>query len=70
MARTFRVFSGGEFTKNVKIISEVTPYFAILSQPFLEREDMFKSDGLTWKVRMEAVAKALHWRTMYFNPGA
>lgn len=38
--------------------------------PMLERQDAFKTDGMTWKVRIEAVAKALHWRTMYFNPGA
>ena len=38
--------------------------------PFFERQDMFKVDGATWKVRMEAVAKAMLWQGMVKNAGA
>lgn len=37
--------------------------------PFMERQDMFKVDGATWKIRIEAVAKAMLWQGMVKNPG-
>jgi len=37
--------------------------------PFMERQDMFKVDGATWKIRIEAVAKALMWQAMVKNDG-
>jgi hypothetical protein len=40
------------------------------STPYMERNDEFTRDAASWKVRIEAVAKALDWRGMVFNAGA
>lgn len=37
--------------------------------PFFERQDQFSVDGTTWKVRIDAVAKALSWKGMVRNAG-
>ena len=34
-------------------------------EPYFERQDQFTRDGVMWKVRMDAVAKALDFRSMY-----
>lgn len=38
--------------------------------PFLEEQDGWNIDGVEFKVRIDAAAKALEWRTLYKNPGA
>ena len=39
-------------------------------QPYMESQDGFKQDGVTYKVRIEAAAAALDFRGLYKNPGA
>lgn len=38
--------------------------------PYMEEKEGFTVDGMTYKVRMEAAAAALEYRTMYKNAGA
>ncbi len=38
--------------------------------PFLENEQGWRTDGTEFKVRIDAVAKAIDWRGMYENDGA
>lgn len=38
--------------------------------PTLETMPGWNTDGIEWKVRIDAAAKALEWRTIYKNPGA
>ena len=38
--------------------------------PYLEQMDQGTADGVTWKVRIDAVARALDFRGVYFNYGA
>ncbi len=38
--------------------------------PFLERKDEFKRDAMDWKVRIEAVARAVDYRGLLRNAGA
>lgn len=35
-----------------------------------ESEQDFSTDGARWKVRLEAGAKAIDWRGLYWNYGA
>jgi len=37
--------------------------------PYLEEQDGFSSDGVTYKVRIDAAAEPLDFRTLYFNDG-
>jgi HK97 family phage prohead protease len=37
--------------------------------PYLEQMDQGTADGVTWKVRIDAVARALDFRGVYFNYG-
>jgi hypothetical protein len=38
--------------------------------PFLEQQNGWDVDGVEYKVRIDAAAKALEFRTLYKNPGA
>ncbi|MDH5187350.1 MAG: HK97 family phage prohead protease [Rhodospirillaceae bacterium] len=38
--------------------------------PVVEQQDGWNVDGIEFKVRIDAAAKALDWRTMYYNVGA
>ena len=38
--------------------------------PYLEEKQGWNVDGVEYKVRIDAVAKALDWRGLYFNYGA
>jgi hypothetical protein len=38
-------------------------------EPYIEEEQQFSSDGVSYKVRIDAVARALDWRGMYKNAG-
>ncbi len=38
--------------------------------PFMESQDGFKQDGVTYKVRIDCAAAALDFRGLYKNPGA
>jgi hypothetical protein len=38
--------------------------------PFIEQQEGWDVDGVEFKVRIDAAAKALEWRTIYKNPGA
>ena len=40
------------------------------SKPYLERRDGFNIDGMEFKVRIEAAAKAVDWRALVYNAGA
>lgn len=40
------------------------------AEPVIERMDGWTVLGLTWRIYLDAVAKALDWRTMAKNPGA
>ncbi len=49
----------------------VTVFFlAGAERPFMENRSGFNVDGVEYKVRIEATAKALDWRGLYKNPGA
>ena len=39
-------------------------------KPYLETRNGWDRDGIEYKVRLDAVAKALDWKTMFKNPGA
>jgi len=39
------------------------------SNPYLEQQQGWEVDGVEFKVRIDAAAKALEWRTLYKNPG-
>lgn len=39
-------------------------------KPYMESRQGWNVDGLEFKIRIDAVAKALDWKTMYKNPGA
>lgn len=38
-------------------------------EPFMESREGFESDGLQWKVRLEATAGAIAYQGLYFNDG-
>ena len=38
--------------------------------PYLESQQGWNIDGIEWKVRIDAAAKAVDWRGLYKNPGA
>ena len=38
--------------------------------PYLESQNGWNIDGIEWKVRIDAAAKAVDWRGLYKNPGA
>jgi len=40
------------------------------SNPYLEQQQGWEVDGVEFKVRIDAAAKALEWRTLFKNPGA
>lgn len=40
------------------------------SNPYLEQQEGWDVDGVEFKVRIDAAAKALEWRTLLKNPGA
>lgn len=44
-------------------------YLAGESTPILESKEGWRVDGIEYKVRMTAAAKALAWQTFYKNPG-
>lgn len=53
------------------VIDTVTMFFLDGQQePYLEEQDQFTDDGVTWKVRIDAVARALDHRGLYYNDGA
>ena len=45
-------------------------YLNGMSAPYMEQQEGFTSDGMKYKVRIDAAAAPLGWRTMYKNPGA
>lgn len=52
-------------------IDTVTVFFLNgQSTPYVEQQDNWTSDGVTYKVRIDAVARALDFRGLYFNYGA
>ena len=52
-------------------IDTVTVFFLNgQSAPYIEQQDNWTSDGVTYKVRIDAVARALDFRGLYFNYGA
>lgn len=52
------------------VIDTVTMFFLDGQQePYLEEQDQFTDDGVTWKVRIDAVARALDHRGLYYNDG-
>ena len=49
----------------------VTIFFLDGNQtPTIEQQQGFDVDGVKYKVRIEAGAKAMHWKALYKNPGA
>ena len=57
--------------KGSAVIDTVTVYFLDGNdQPYLEEQDQFTDDGMTWKVRIDAIARALDHRGLYYNDGA
>ena len=40
------------------------------SEPFMEQMDPWNKDGVSYKVRIDAGAKALDYRALYYNYGA
>jgi hypothetical protein len=40
-----------------------------VQRPYLETRDGWKVDGVEYKVRIDAGAKAVDWRALYFNDG-
>ena len=40
------------------------------SSPYMEREKEFETDCIKWKVRTDAVAKAVRWEGLFKNAGA
>ena len=38
--------------------------------PFMDEQSGWNSDGIEYKIRIDAVAKALTWESLYKNPGA
>jgi hypothetical protein len=57
--------------KGNSTIDTVTVFFLEGSngQPYIEEENQFTSDGITYKVRIDAVARALDYRGLYRNDG-
>ena len=57
--------------KGNSTIDTVTVFFLEGSngEPMVEEEEQFTSDGISYKVRIDAVARALDWRGMYKNSG-
>lgn len=52
-------------------VDTVTVFFLNGQQsPYIEEVDMGSADGVTYKVRIDAVARALDFRGLYFNYGA
>lgn len=45
-------------------------YFDGIAAPFLDQQDGWTIDGVEYKVRIEAAAAPLEFRTLYKNPGA
>lgn len=45
-------------------------YLDGVDTPFLDQQDGWDRDGTEWKVRIDAVAKALAYQTLYKNAGA
>lgn len=39
-------------------------------EPYMEQRSGWNVDGVEWKVRIDAVAKATDWRGMFYNDGA
>jgi hypothetical protein len=37
--------------------------------PYIEQQNGFNVDGVTFKIRIEYGVKALDWRGLYLNPG-
>ena len=58
--------------KGNSTIDTVTVFFLEGSngQPMVEEQEQFTSDGITYKVRIDAVARALDWRGMYKDIGS
>ena len=58
--------------KGNSTIDTITMFFLEGSngEPMVEEQDQFTSDGITYKVRIDAVARALDWRGVYKNSGA
>jgi hypothetical protein len=58
--------------KGNSTIDTITMFFLEGSngEPMVEEQDQFTSDGITYKVRIDAVARALDWRGLYKNAGA
>jgi hypothetical protein len=58
--------------KGNSTIDTITMFFLEGSngEPMVEEQDQFTSDGITYKVRIDAVARALDWRGLYKNSGA
>lgn len=56
--------------KGSAVIDTVTVFFLDGAQePYLEEQDQFTDDGVTWKVRIDAVARALDHRGLFYNDG-
>jgi HK97 family phage prohead protease len=57
--------------KGNSTIDTITMFFLEGSngEPMVEEQNQFESDGITYKVRIDAVARALDWRGMYKNSG-
>lgn len=53
------------------VIDTVTVFFLEGSggEPYTEEQTQFDSDGISYKVRIDAVARALDYRGLYFNDG-
>ena len=45
-------------------------YLDGISAPFLDSQDGWSVDGTEYKVRIDAAAAPLEYRTLYKNPGA
>ena len=57
--------------KGNSAIDTVTVFFLEGQQgPYTEEQDQFDSDGRTYKVRIDAVARALDYRGLYLNFGS
>lgn len=58
-------YLAGDKGKTVKVF-----FLAGQEKPHLEQQQGWEADGIEFKIRLDAAAKALDWRSLHRNPGA